>query len=89
MRLLKPANLLDVVHEVTPVHILHHEVQAVLGEGSQPYRQHPVFLRFHVESRDEVGFRIKTPRTPCQAPIFRTIVPPKAIAYTQLGIGGT
>lgn len=35
MRLLKPANLLDVVHEVTAVYIFHHEVQAVLEEDSK------------------------------------------------------
>lgn len=35
MRLLKPANLLDVVHEVTAVHVFHHEVQAVLEEDSK------------------------------------------------------
>lgn len=33
MRLLKAADLLDVVHEVPAVHILHHEVQAVLEES--------------------------------------------------------
>lgn len=33
MRLLEAADLLDVVHEVPAVHILHHEVQAVLGES--------------------------------------------------------
>lgn len=35
MRLLKPANLLDVVHEVTAVYVFHHEVQAVLEEDSK------------------------------------------------------
>lgn len=40
MRLLKPANLLDVVHEVTPVDILHHKVQAVLEEESKEQNQH-------------------------------------------------
>lgn len=35
MRLLKPANLLDVVHEVTTIHIFHHKVQAVLEEYSK------------------------------------------------------
>lgn len=51
MRLLKPANLLDVVHEVAPVHVLHHKVQAVLEE-SKLQHQYPVFLRFHMESRE-------------------------------------
>lgn len=63
MRFLKPANLLDVVHEVTPIHILHHKVQAVLGEESKEPHQYPVFLTFQMESREELGFMIKTPRT--------------------------
>lgn len=39
MRLLEPAYLLDVVHEVTAVHILHHEVQAILGGDSKEQSQ--------------------------------------------------
>jgi hypothetical protein len=42
MGLLETANLLDVVHEVTPVHILHHKVQAVLRKESKHQSQHPI-----------------------------------------------
>lgn len=30
MGLLKSANLLDLVHEVAPVHVFHHKIQAIL-----------------------------------------------------------
>lgn len=39
VRLLEPAHLLDVVHEVTTIHILHHEVQAILGGDSKEQSQ--------------------------------------------------
>lgn len=39
MRFLEPAHLLDVVHEVATIHILHHKVQAVLGEDSKEQSQ--------------------------------------------------
>lgn len=35
MRLLEPAHLLDVVHEVPSIHILHDKVQAVLETDSK------------------------------------------------------
>lgn len=42
MGLLETANLLDVVHEVTPIHILHHKVQAVLRKENKHHSQHPI-----------------------------------------------
>lgn len=42
MGLLETANLLDVVHEVAPVHILHHKVEAVLRKESKHQSQHPM-----------------------------------------------
>lgn len=42
MGLLETANLLDVVHEVAPVHILHHKVEAVLRKESKHQSQHPI-----------------------------------------------
>lgn len=39
LRFLKLANLLDVVHQVAAVHVLHDKVQAVLPEGTQRNRE--------------------------------------------------
>lgn len=35
MWLFKPANLLDLVHQVPTIHIFHHKIQAILKEGSK------------------------------------------------------
>lgn len=51
MRLLEPAHLLDVVHEVTAVHILHHEVQAILEETAKSKVSLLEFLGPQMESR--------------------------------------
>lgn len=35
MWLFKPANLLDLVHQVPTIHVFHHKIQAILKEGSK------------------------------------------------------
>jgi hypothetical protein len=60
MGLLEPANLLDVVHEVTPIHILHHKVQAVLQTEKRAKISIPCYLRTQTESREWPGSMIKT-----------------------------
>jgi hypothetical protein len=49
MGLLKLAQLLNVVHQVAPGYILHHEIQAILGRSGRGLdkRTHP--LRTNVE----------------------------------------
>lgn len=92
MRLLKPANLLDVVHEVTPIHVLHHKVQAVLGEEGKRQHQHPVISGVPYGQQGIVGFMVKSTRALWQAPICQACCFPKGSICTtgsmQVSIGG-
>lgn len=55
MGLLETANLLDVVHEVAPVHILHHKVQAVLRKETKHQSQHPILSQDPNEEQGVAG----------------------------------
>lgn len=61
VRLLEPADLLDVVHEVPAVHILHHEVQAVLegqADGGVSIRAFPGLCAVGAVTRPPPGPRL-------------------------------
>ena len=61
MRLFEAAHLLNVVHEVATIHILHHKVQAVLEEEGKERSQPPSASQV---PGGELGFMVPTSKVP-------------------------